>query len=749
MLQSCLTAADGPTVPSVARSLLDAGIPVVLAMGQSVSVPAAKAFFRAFYTELARGREVVEATRRARLAVADDPVSQHFPWEWATPILMVRRDAPEEAGIWRFPEDTSREPVSVDERPRFSPPDPGLRRNPFFVGRRKERVDIARSLDPDRPTDRPVVVLHGERGIGKTALAVEAIFRWGHWFDDPLWLQGRSEPVPRELAAHLADYRSTALIGDIGALMARLADMLRVPRRGDEPPAALVEPILAALADGRKHLLVLDNMDAFIGEEVLLDLLRRLPAHCRALLTCPTFPEGLDAQKVGVRGLAFPEALALMVNRAEGEVPPGWAEKVYRRAGGHPMTLRLVVGWVKSGKRDWDGALKELEGAQGDLFEYVFSRSLAMAGDEGRRLFRLLALFDPDGSRAAWQAVAEAGAETFGDTVALLVGLSLVEDIRVDGVAFYGLSPLARAVAEREMTDAERAEGPRRFSRYYRRWLEEKSPQAPGTILEKEAGNIRRALEVLYREEPEHIRALLDDLLRGLERAFTDGQNRWAAIQPLLPPGLVVVPPDWQALRGRLMDEMVEFCHLHGYWPQWERLLQMVLAVLRALGDRHGEAQTLGNLGNLYRQQGRLEEALDAVSAARRTFEELGDAPNLVLCYRLLARVHRARGEVGEALPALVAAVMVALQVHPKPVEETLDNVVATAKALGEQGEWRAVDALGAGVLQLLEEMVQRGLVREEMGPVAALVRATCGVIVGVAALQLGEGGEEERGNSR
>lgn len=531
LLQSCLTAAEVAGVPSVARMLLEAGIPLVLAMGQSISVSAAQTFFRDFYRELAEGGDITKAACKARLAVADAADREKAqPWEWATPILFARREALEKGVEWK-PRGEGR--LVVDERPRFAPPDPSLRRNPFFVGRRKERVEVAGHLDPEQPTDRPVTVLHGERGIGKTALAEEVLFRWGWWFEETLWLQGRSELVPRGLEAHLEDYRSTALVGDIGTLLQKWASTLGIALKGDEPPKALVEPILGALAaEGRKRLVVLDNMDAFIGEEALLDLLRRLPANCRALVTCPIFPEGLNANRVEVWGLFPAEAVSLVGHQVEGAVPPEVAEELYRRIGGHPMALRLVAGWVRTGKRTWEEALEEVRKAKGDLFDYIFTRSLELAGERGRRLFRLLALFAPDASREAWRAAVEMETVPFGDAVALLLGLSLVEDRgEVEGVPYYGLSPLARAVAEREAAPQEWEEGRGRMAAYYREWLEEKAPKASGPILEKEAGNLRLALEHLERKEGrETIKGLLGRLLQGVERAFEEGKAQWEKV---------------------------------------------------------------------------------------------------------------------------------------------------------------------------------------------------------------------------
>ena len=448
VFQSCLTAAERPDAPGVARMLLEAGVPAALAMAYSVSALAAMAFFREFYGELARGRDVAEAVRRARLAVADAArMGKAYPWEWATPVLFVNEAAPEE--LWRLRVERGAGRAVVDELPRLPSLPPEVQRNPDFVGRRRELVELARYLDPEESTSRPVTIIHGERGIGKTALATEFLFRKGGWFDEIVWLQGRTEPVPRELSAHLEAYGRALLVGSVEEFFRRWANALRISLRGDESPKALVKPILEALAaEGKKRLVVLDNMDAFIAEEALLDVLRNFPANCRALVTCPYFPEGVDANRVELRGLPPADAGLLMARQAEREVPPDTAvEKIWERTGGHPMAMRLVIGWVRAGKRTWDEAIEELRQAEGDLFDYVFARSLEMAGEKGRLLFRILALFEPAASREAWRAAAGMAPAPFGDGVSLLVSLSLVEDVRLpeQALSYYALQALARA----------------------------------------------------------------------------------------------------------------------------------------------------------------------------------------------------------------------------------------------------------------------------------------------------------------
>ncbi len=82
--------------------------------------------------------------------------------------------------------------------------------------------------------------------------------------------------------------------------------------------------------------------------------------------------------------------------------------------------------------------------------------------------------------------------------------------------------------------------------------------------------------------------------------------------------------------------------------------------IFRALGDRHGEAQTLGNLGSVYLQQGRWEEAIRCYEESLRIKRALGDRhgegttlANLGLLYEKQGDEEKARALWREALAKL------------------------------------------------------------------------------------------------
>jgi tetratricopeptide (TPR) repeat protein len=600
VLQSCLTAADAPLVPGVARTLLEAGLPRVLAMQHSISVAGARAFFARFYAELARV-DLLEALRRARHALADDYDVYHSrksvfeqqvrPWEWATPVLWIRREALGASEAWPVLSGQSKDPVTVEERPRRPSLNPMMQREERFVGRRAELVAVARGMDPKADGGSRVVLLHGEGGMGKTAIAIEAAHRWAGWFKQVVWVSGRGKRAPEEVEPHLAAYARERLAADEGAFLADLAEELELPRGTPVPD------ILRTLADGKQRLLVLDNLDPFARSAAMLDLLSHLPRGCRALVTSRVRPN-VDAWEVPVRALPFIDAARLVGAYAEQRglpLKPEQRIQLHHITGGHPQTLRLVVAQVTSGAKTWDRALADLRRAEGPVFDYVFADSLnlaeELAGEAGPRLFRLLAAFVPWAARDALRATGVFDEATLGQALKALLDLALVEGYPGDR---FGLQELALAKAGRLLHAAfpEDREGLLRAVAWAHR-------RGEWPLVVCLAGN----LAPFY-----SIRALWADWQRSHELALDAA--RWLGDRHGEGTTLMNIGNVYQA-QGR-WDEAIE-CY------------EESLRICRDLGDRHGEGQTLGNLGLVYEAQGRWAEAIECYEESLAIFRELGD----------------------------------------------------------------------------------------------------------------------------
>src|SRR5262249_7251662 len=109
------------------------------------------------------------------------------------------------------------------------------------------------------------------------------------------------------------------------------------------------------------------------------------------------------------------------------------------------------------------------------------------------------------------------------------------------------------------------------------------------------------------------------------------------------------------------------------------------LALNRAIGDRRGEANALGNLGLVYNTLGEPQKALDyhnqALLLRRAVGDRLGEAStlsNIAGCYQRLSELHKALDYYNQAL-SLCRAVS-----NPRGEASTLANIGVAYQLLGQ-----------------------------------------------------------------
>jgi hypothetical protein len=164
-------------LPGLARDLLHAGVPAVVAMTAPVTDRYATALCAELYQELARRPEPSALTElstvRRRLEDQRRALPEADPaaaWaEWATPALFL---AGPPLPLYRRTKGIQ----PIPERPEAAPMVGGLiRRVGDFVGRRAELRTVLRELRAGRHG----VVIHGIGGIGKSSLAAQLVEQLG------------------------------------------------------------------------------------------------------------------------------------------------------------------------------------------------------------------------------------------------------------------------------------------------------------------------------------------------------------------------------------------------------------------------------------------------------------------------------------------------------------------------------------------------------------------------------------------
>ena len=110
--------------------------------------------------------------------------------------------------------------------------------------------------------------------------------------------------------------------------------------------------------------------------------------------------------------------------------------------------------------------------------------------------------------------------------------------------------------------------------------------------------------------------------------------------------------------------ELSDFLSIRGLWLEWATMLEVALGVLRGLqtalspetheGLRNSlqqvEGRTLGNLGNVYRQQSRWDDAIECHQQSLFICHALGDRHGEGLTLMNLGNVHREQSRWGDAI---------------------------------------------------------------------------------------------------
>lgn len=394
-----------------ALELLRAGVPQVVAMRYEVNDAYARELAVRFYRALLAQQKLHAADAALALARGELAEAQGMGFhavDPATPLIFGAEPV-------CFEPAPKRSPALDAARPRPQPLLRGMSREldpaDGFVGREEELARLASSKYAQGGS--AVALIHGPAGIGKTALAAEAIHLWHRRFDWVLAFQAKPSPLSIEELYRQVDkrlfvaspaYRARRKENELAAVSIEPG----VDLAGNDRLELMRENLLVAMG-AERILLVLDNFDANLsggevaasagasasldpqwdkllealadrlrggGSRVLITSRRRLAAITGAnaaieialgplpiveaalfLETC----EPLRALVHGSSGGASPAAGAMGgIGAASAEGDRELARRVIEASRGHPMILRRLGDLAAEGREALAGALHQL-----------------------------------------------------------------------------------------------------------------------------------------------------------------------------------------------------------------------------------------------------------------------------------------------------------------------------------------------------------------------------------------------------
>ncbi|MFI9385424.1 AfsR/SARP family transcriptional regulator [Kutzneria sp. NPDC052558] len=482
-----------------------------------------------------------------------------------------------------------------------------------FTGRETELALLRRYLDN---TERGVLIaaIDGIAGIGKTALAVHFAHRIaGRFPDGQLYVNLRGfDPNQPPLAA----------VDALGQLLRGLGvEPHQVPTAAEEQAS-----MYRSLLSGKRILVVLDNAAS-------TDQLRSLlpGSHtCMVLVTSRNRLGGLVARdgayRITLGVLSAGESRELLV-RSVGEERltgcPDALRTLTDRCGHLPLALRIIAANLAARPHMNVNDLAEALCHEQDRLDVlaspddettavraVFSWSYHALKPEAARMFRLLGLHPgPEIGTAAAAALVDAPLVA---TRRMLDGLSSCHLVESIGRDRYRLHDLLRVYAtERALVEeppAEQAAASRRLMS----WCLHTAAAADRVLMPQ---NRPVPLEpVLEHCEPLSF-ATYHQALAWLE------QERVNLVAACLEAGrLGDHETGW-----KLPTALVYFLELRSYWEDWIATEQVAVSTARALGVPEIEALALRSLGNAYWRRNRYDEALDCFQEGLRITQRLGD----------------------------------------------------------------------------------------------------------------------------
>jgi hypothetical protein len=303
-----------------------------------------------------------------------------------------------------------------------------------------------------RDPERKIILLTGLGGIGKTALAREAVEQCisEGLFEYIVWGSAKTEQFVGERVQKLStdDFTFGTMIEDIARQVGR-EDILRMKM---EERQSAIQALLAA----KRVLIVVDNLDTARESEELVGNLVPLLGKSKALCTSRHGLQNDQIYSLRLKGLSAEAGRDFLREEAEARNIEGLANssdvilnRIHKATGGVPLAMRLVAGQVS--RQPLKDVLEALERASSkekdyEFYRYIYQRSWAMLEIDAQKALVSMANYPPvtGGSVEDVKEIIGTDSSAFSTAMNRLVMLSLVDKFGPIGRERFALHPLTQ-----------------------------------------------------------------------------------------------------------------------------------------------------------------------------------------------------------------------------------------------------------------------------------------------------------------
>ncbi len=639
-LTACLSAATATedTFAGTAHTLVQRGIPAVIAMQYTLPVVSAFVFVRSFYQTLGAATGGIDwAVAQARLALhgSSEAVT---PRDWGIPVMYLQPDSTAITRKRRRKKEKERPQLLSESEVPNNLHETDILRAANFVGREEDLIRIAKAMRETGPAagKRRFVTVTGMAGVGKTAAAVECA-RWhlerGYFAAGIVWTDAR-DGLPLD-----------SLLNRVGAVLR--IEGFEQGRTADKDLA------VRQMLDRHDLLIIVDNAEGLVGDSEIVGFLRALPREGRGMILLTSRREfGIDGEQlVELRRLGLEPSVQLFLFKWGRDEPSAdQFAQIMDICGpdlldGHPMSIELVGSLARRERLEELGGLQKrlrtqmmevLEEKTATGKEISVRASLDMsytalsksAQDTLQRVAVFSAHFDEDAASAVCR-----GIRGWRKALNELLVASLLERRQ----SRYTTHPVIREYAYEKLGEKKK---------YHL--------LAAKHFLSEKGGNPLPAVDHFYAAEEWAAVVVLANAMA--ERLHTMGL--WGATRPRLEKAVEAARASKDRRgEGASLGNLGIFHASVGEMKKAIGYYEQALEISSEIGDRQGEATHLGNMGNAYGDLGQLLTAIGYCERALEISRELGDRRgeesnlgNLGNAYADVGEVRKAIGYYEQAL---------------------------------------------------------------------------------------------------
>ncbi|MCB9138491.1 MAG: tetratricopeptide repeat protein [Caldilineaceae bacterium] len=506
-----------------------------------------------------------------------------------------------------------------------------------------------------------LIAVEGLGGLGKSALLDAAVRdpEVGRCFDDLVWVSLPQRIPPATVGIGTTQQRADR-IAELQDLLLQNLGLTAILAAG----AVEREYALTAHLQQARRLIVVDNLESALDVAALIPYLEKLVFQSsgragknRVLLaTRRALSPSTKALQIRLQPLARGDAIRLLRYKSRQRDPDMAVRatdaqfgRIYDQVGGNPMALRLVVGQIAVFSLTETLAIlsRVKDNEVDEFYTYIFRQSWQALEDGGRALLSVMPLA-PNATLEQLAALVELERTDLNAALRSLDKLLLIEPIGTLDARRYRIHRLTELFLLKQIVAWQRVGGVQEEKTvaqfryaiqlngdYWLQWLTDHS--ADVSAVDKEREGIVKAIDFAL-DEPAAWASATD-----LIHAFTiymESHGYWIEWQQILEKGLRAARQRAQSAElPALLVLMGRLTRLQSHYQDSVQYYRQAIAAARLANDRYDEARACTNLSYHFCEAGQLQRAKVLCCHALDLFLTLENAHGLAHTYNHLGLI--------------------------------------------------------------------------------------------------------------